>query len=133
MGGREVRRVPKDWVHPTAWDTYDARKGPWFVPLQNRDMLQYYEEGEEIDEKDFMPDWKPEEMTHYQMYESVSEGTPLSPVMETPEELAQWLVDHKAGFFGYDTTDRETWRRIIDGASPYLMAGGGKPPRVEVL
>lgn len=132
MGGREVRRVPKDWVHPTQWDGYDARRGPSFEPLMGRNMIQYAEEGEEIIEADYMPDWKPEEMTHYQMYEEVSEGTPMSPVMETPEELAQWLVDNRAGYFAYETTDYETWMKIIDGASPYLQVKSGEGPKVVV-
>jgi len=29
----------------------------------------------------------------YQIYENVSEGTPVSPVFETKAEMAQWLVD----------------------------------------
>ena len=41
-----------------------------------------------------------EERTHYQMYETCTEGTPISPVMETPENLARWLADNGASAFG---------------------------------
>ena len=42
----------------------------------------------------FTPDWPDSERTHWQMYEQTSEGTPISPVMESPEALARWLVDN---------------------------------------
>lgn len=53
--------------------------------------------------------------THYQMYETCSEGCPISPVMETPEELAQWLVDNKASVFGHDTGSYEGWLAVAKG------------------
>ncbi len=40
----------------------------------------------------YRPDWKEEEMTWFQMYETVSEGTPVSPAFATPQELVDYLV-----------------------------------------
>lgn len=40
----------------------------------------------------YRPDWKPEEATWFQMYETVSEGTPVTPPFETREELVEYLV-----------------------------------------
>jgi hypothetical protein len=40
----------------------------------------------------YRPYWKPEEMTHYQIYQTVSEGTPTSPVFTTLAEMEMWLV-----------------------------------------
>jgi hypothetical protein len=40
----------------------------------------------------FAPDWPESERTHYQLYETVSEGTPLSPPMPTLEDLARYLA-----------------------------------------
>jgi hypothetical protein len=40
----------------------------------------------------YRPEWT-EPADHYQMYETVSEGTPVSPVFATKGELAQWMVD----------------------------------------
>jgi hypothetical protein len=37
--------------------------------------------------------WTEEEATHYQMYETVSEGTPVTPVFATLQELEDWLVE----------------------------------------
>jgi hypothetical protein len=36
--------------------------------------------------------WTAEEATHYQIYETVTEGTPVSPVFATPGELVEWCV-----------------------------------------
>ncbi len=33
----------------------------------------------------------------YQLWETVTEGSPISPVFATPEALAAWLVDHPRG------------------------------------
>jgi hypothetical protein len=35
--------------------------------------------------------------TAFQVYETVSEGTPISPVFETRDELIDWLVNDGAG------------------------------------
>lgn len=40
----------------------------------------------------YRPNWKPEEMTWWQVYETVSEGTPVSPPFATREELVDYLV-----------------------------------------
>lgn len=37
--------------------------------------------------------YKPEDCTHYQMYETVTEGTPVTPVFATLQELEDWLVE----------------------------------------
>ena len=40
----------------------------------------------------YMPDWPAEARTHWQAYETVTEGTPISPVFPTAEALVEWLV-----------------------------------------
>lgn len=59
--------------------------------------------------RDYMPDWPIEQRTHLMMYESTSEGTPISPAFATPEELARWLADNGASAFGRDTATYEQW------------------------
>lgn len=51
----------------------------------------------------------------WQMWETTSEGSPMSPVFATAEELARWLTDTGASTFGYNTASYETWLRIITG------------------
>ena len=49
------------------------------------------------------------------MYEDTSEGTPISPAFQTPEELAHWLADTNASAFGNDGASYEAWLRIARG------------------
>jgi len=110
--GREVRFVPKDWRHPI--NEYGRYK-----PLHPRRILAYHEPGEpEIPEDELMPDFG-NDATHFQMYEDCSEGTPISPICETPEELAQWLADNEASAFAGMTATYEQWLSTIrKGSAP---------------
>lgn len=119
----EVRRVPKDWKHPKdeagefipllsgnfkeqlkswlkgkqQWDLgFYLRNKKWVK--KTPDITGTYEDwdSECPKEEDFMPGFLEAEKTHYQMYEESTEGTPISPVMETPEALAHWLADNNA-------------------------------------
>lgn len=69
-----------------------------------------------------MPDWPDEERTHYQMYESTSEGTPISPPCASEEELADWLVANGASAFADQTASREAWLRTIRRGSSICSA-----------
>ncbi len=50
-----------------------------------------------------------DEPTHIMMYETCTEGTPISPAFETPEDLARWLTDNNASAFGSMTATYEQW------------------------
>jgi len=139
---REVRRVPVNWEHPrdangryipllddfTRYLSYwkEAKK-KWdegfFKILMDQEEWRPKErymngsweerEGPCPKQENYMPDWTEEERTHYQMYETTSEGTPISPVMETPEDLARWLADNHASAFADITATYEQWLCII--------------------
>jgi hypothetical protein len=69
-----------------------------------------------------MPDWPEADRTHWQMYETVSEGTPISPPMEGPEQLARWLADNDASAGAYTTATFEQWMAMIqDGWAPSMV------------
>lgn len=75
--------------------------------------------GPRPDPADYMPQWEPEERTHYMMYETVTEGSPISPAFETPEELARWLADNDASAFAGDGASYEDWLATIRvGSTP---------------
>ena len=114
--GREIRTVPADWVHPK-----DERTGR-YKPLHDQSFREAAEEwvtgfeewrtgthkdfkkhgvdypyfwqweGDPPDEEYYRPDWPEETRTHFQVYETVSEGTPVSPVFATKGEIADWAV-----------------------------------------
>lgn len=88
----------------------DCPKIVW-VPIEEEDKHLTYAEyaGQGPRKEHYMPEWEDKEKTHYQMYETYSKGTPISPVTETPEELAKWLVYHSASSFGDQTASYESW------------------------
>ena len=110
--GREIRRVPKNWQHPKdqrgeyrpMYDqTFAAAAAKWKAGFAEWEAKTHecYQEGYEFwDYYDHPPDpeyYRPEfndEATHYQIYETVSEGTPVSPVFATKEEMLKWLIAH---------------------------------------
>lgn len=78
-----------------------------------------------------------EEDYGWQMWQTVSEGGPISIVCDSPEELAHWLEDNNAPSFGYDTATYEQWLRMIKGPgwaiSAVRIPGKGLISGVEAI
>lgn len=114
--GREIRMVPKGWEHPKndsgdykpLFDKdFETAARAWkenFLAWENgtheslikrpeyKQEHEFWEwDGDPPDRESFRPQWT-EEPTCFQMYETVSEGTPVSPVFETEEDLVKWLI-----------------------------------------
>ena len=85
--GREIRIVPKGWEHP-------KKRDGSYQPM--RDTV--YAE-------------RAREPTCYQMYETVSEGTPVTPVFETEDELVDYLVN--VGTFWNQKYSREAAEAFV--------------------
>ncbi len=121
---REVRKVHEKWEHPKD-DTGD------YMPLSEgiSQAIKNFENdiadkgvfealvcnGGGPDPEGYMPEWPEEEKTHFQMYETTTEGTPISEPMDSPEALAKWLADTKASSFGSNTATYEQWLRVCKG------------------
>ena len=61
--------------------------------------------------------WRPHEPPHgkgYQLWETCSEGSPVSPVFASAEELADWCAEN-ATIFGDEKTSRENWLKMFVG------------------
>jgi hypothetical protein len=54
-------------------------------------------------------DFDPPAGPGWQVWETTSEGSPITPVFATPEELARWCADNAASIFGSDTLPYEEW------------------------
>lgn len=73
-------------------------------------------------------DWRSEEPPAgdgYQIWETVSEGSPISPVFATPEELAHYMTSHP---WGADKgSSYESWMKFITGPgwAPSLTVTNG--------
>lgn len=140
--GREVRRVPRGWQHPKdergrykpLFDNYAKRVRDWDRECEawcRGERPDYFTRGEDPrfdvntprsfaewdgdrpDPDDYMPTFREGTATHFCMYENTSEGTPISPVMETPEALARWLADNSASIFADATASYDRWLAII--------------------
>jgi hypothetical protein len=82
--------------------------------------------------------WEPYEVPTgdgWQMWETTSEGSPISPVFETPEELARWLTDNNASTFGSQTTTYDNWLSMVNSgwAMSGVMVNGEMKSGVEAI
>lgn len=63
----------------------------------------------------------------YQLWSTTTEGTPMTPVFATPQELAHYCADTGVSSFGSETADYATWLKFIQGpgwAPSAVMQGG---------
>lgn len=67
----------------------------------------------------------------WQLWETTSEGSPVSPVFSSAGELAAWC-EHNASPFADRTWTRDQWQRFIDAdlveAMSLMVTGPGMPP-----
>lgn len=121
---REVRPVALDWEHPVAGSYYDG--SPRYVPLHSREDLRlhledYHDNPEDRedgppDPADYMPPIPEGHPYGWQLYETVSEGSPLSPVCASKDDLAAWMSSPAAG--------RD---RVAPGVAAKFVAKGWAP------
>ncbi len=141
--GREVRRVPATWEHPKKYgqDSLEPLYDGYGEALEEfRANIEKMGLGKALDyhgggpvSENYMPDWPDAERTHFQMYEDTTEGTPISPVLPTPEELARWLADSGASSFGSMTATYDQWLATCrrGSAMSMVIAGGRMMSGVE--
>ncbi len=87
------------------------------IPLPEDLRASNYAEyaGELPGRESYMPRWPEPACSDYQMHEEVTEGTPLSPVCLSPQELATRLADHGANAFAGATASHEEWCYVARG------------------
>lgn len=109
--GREIRKVPPNWESPPCQNgkkgpqpMYDSFFGDAVKEWKNEydqwatGSHEHYDPESEYWEYNSPPDrayyrpWKDEEATWYQVWETISEGTPVTPAFETTEELCHYLA-----------------------------------------
>lgn len=113
--GREVRPVAIGWEHPRNPGTY-SDGSPRYRPLHSREDLRFHQawnidhpdDDEPIDPDDYMPPIPEGHPYALALYETTSEGTPVSPPFGTLEELAAWCEDGATAFASIRWT-REQW------------------------
>ena len=141
--GREVRRVPANWEHPVTKDTYGSdRSQPMYdqtfagaeaewladfdrirgggakgyeIECYPRGVCQWAKDNLPPDPDYYRP-WDDADATWFQLWETVSEGTPVSPPFATKGELAAYLGEH--GDF---------WDQSRCKTADWVSLWGGKP------
>lgn len=146
---RELRRVPASWVHPKddngtliplfqdlqlkqsqdKWEHYNKLWNDGFygdikgspVPLTDVQREHCYSDwvGERPRDEDYMPLWPESERTHYQLYETTTEGTPASPVMSSLKELAEWLGKNNIKAYADFSLTEEDWLTVLKEMDDY--------------
>ena len=120
--GREIRLVPPNWEHPSDDrgnpirihdTTFEEAAAEWkagfvaweagthwdFEHANRNEPCEFWEwDGDPPSREHYRPAFT-EEPTWYQMYETVSEGTPVTPPFATKEELIDYLCTY--GDYGY--------------------------------
>ena len=130
--GLNILRVAPDWQHPV-----DAQ-GHYRPLLQDyagarEEFAESVEElgraaatkdwGGPLRARDYMPVWDMDEATHWQLYEDVSEGTPLSPPLPSKRTLALWLEEHEVVWHDQTWTAAQ-WYATIEGCIEDVLASG---------
>jgi len=132
--GREVKRVALDfdWPMEKVWTGYMISTCPGDENCEDCKAFARIK-GCEFESwgcpifADLEKFRNPPSGTGWQLWETTTEGSPMSPVFETPEELAHWLADTGASSFGPATESYETWLSFIAGPgwAPSAVACGG--------
>jgi len=143
--GRELRRVPPNWEHPERnhygkksfqpmfdrhfedaakewkdeFSKWEAGERPdWFNRTESDENLEFWEWESNPPDRDYYRPWKDEEATWYQVWETVSEGTPVSPPFETKSELIDYLW-HNGDFWdqrrGTGPWSRKSAEEFVNG------------------
>lgn len=112
---RELKRVPLtfDWPLNAVWPGYQLG----YYGRQDYELVEKYLSDEELGRK-----VEPPTGEAYQMWETVSEGSPISPPFATKEELADWLGEHKNDDLG---GSRDDWMAVINAG--WCMSGMFQP------
>lgn len=128
--GREIRRVSPNWEHPK---DAKGKYRPLFDSTYRQAIIghfkelgwylkrpRYLKEWIELWPNDeyHRPHWKTEP-THYQIYETVSEGTPISPVFARLDEMKVWLLGE-----GY--SEKASQKFVESGWAPSMIFVPGK-------
>ena len=142
--GREIRMVPPNWDHPKQEGRYDDRLQPMFNKTfeeaaadwkagyaawergerpdycgEESKALEFWEYDDGPPDREYYRPWKDEEATWVQIWETVSEGTPVTPPFATKAELVDYLATN--GDFWDQKRGHGPWKR--KAAEEFVEAG----------
>jgi hypothetical protein len=98
---------------------YEAwERGEDEVKKEHPDWEYWDYHGNPPDREYYRPDWPEGTATAYQVYETVSEGTPVSPVFAMESEIVDWLVSQGRSRHAAEQFVRSGW-------APSMVISGG--------
>ncbi len=150
--GREIRMVPPNWEHPNderghpkpmhdenfaaaaaEWKRefaeWESGKRPDYCDDPASRALEFWEWHGAPPDREYYRPWKDEEATWFQLWQTVSEGSPVSPPFATREELAAYLAEHgddwdqKRGDGGWGKESADAF--VLAGWAPTMMIRDG--------
>ena len=121
---RPFAEAMREWIDE--WESWERGDRPdYFNAAEYPDGIEFHEwHGGPPDPEYYRPAWNDEDVTHYQFYETVSEGTPLSPPMPSLEALAEWLTTHEC-YWGKQMTAAQAQAFCKSGWAPSMVIQGG--------
>lgn len=143
--GREIRMVVPNWEHPryteddardpravgkyrSLYDnSYEEARAEWLEGLavwkpEEHDGDDYWEYNGNPPQRDmYRPHWPEGAATWFQVYETVSEGSPITPPFATKGELVDWLCTNKDFWNKGPLTRAQAEAFVGDGWAPSFM------------
>lgn len=115
--GREIKRVPLDFHWPLrkvwkGYNYYDNCKCDKFVPY-NINGRKYYDNCDIVYTDKCPYYYSPPSGVGYQIWETISEGSPITPVFKTKEDLIDYIVNNGLGGM-FSVVSRETAIKFVD-------------------
>jgi excisionase family DNA binding protein len=101
-----AEHIGREYEHLMYWEQYWPSSSPFHPGGAPPDPDSYRQQ-----------DWSDDEATAYQVYETVSEGTPVSPVFQTEQELIDWLKSSQG------MSDEGARKFVEMGSVPSMMIG----------
>jgi hypothetical protein len=93
MHGENFQKALAKWNHENDLWQKGQHERQLDKSLSNYGLAGYSEyAGDQPKQEDYVP-YTEEEATHFQMYETITEGTPVTPVFATLQELEDYLVN----------------------------------------
>jgi hypothetical protein len=149
--GREIRKVPENWEHPKVSEKKYQPMFDVFYGDALKEWLENHNKWEDGSHDDLLRDpelkedypfyamyggnapdvdyyqtvkYKEEELTHIQLYENTSEGTPISPVFRSDQfdELCEYAAENCTTFANYTAT-KEEWKKMLSDGIVYHTEG----------
>ena len=117
VSGREARLIPQGWQHPR------DERGRYIPEIPTHDVAQ---DGLVIYCMAGVYGRQPDDAAEIAAYETVSEGTPISPAFpNTPQgrlDLLRYCAEHLTTF-GDHKADAEAWAAILFGDAAIALDG----------